>query len=189
MPKQPSPANQRARNSRSIVIALWICGLLLFLFFDFMSLLRSRMQPPPYATNTLIEDEIASIKYPEATCEVELSETERAIFDQLHSAYQKHNSQPEIMISSNTSDHLNCAAIDTIIADGIRFVPFVIEKIRAGDHFLDEIVRDMTGDRCDAYTDDVGSSLGSQSRAAAWVWWWEDVGCERYQAWQAERSS
>jgi|GEM_PF-6241236 len=188
MPKQPSPANQRARNGRSIVIALWICGLLLFLFFDFMSLLNSRTQPPPYATNSPIDDEPTSIQYPKATCEVDLSESERAIFDQLHSAYVQHRSQLEIMISSNTADYVDCVAIDTIVADGIRFVPFVIEKIRAGDHFLGEIVGDMTGDRCNSYTDDVGSSLGSQSRAAAWVWWWEDVGCERYQMWRAATS-
>ena len=106
---------------------------------------------------------------------------QRTRFESLYSKYLEHCRRPEVQLSSSSKARLNCVAIEEIKREGWKYVPFVIEKIEAGDFHIAYALPDMTGEGLhEAFFTNAPSEAGAQDYAAHCVRWWLDEGQRTY---------
>jgi hypothetical protein len=100
---------------------------------------------------------------------------ERAELERDYAELLEHRKRPEIRVSSRTPDYNACEAYRRIVARGAAALPFVIEKIGAGDFFLNQAMREITGLDIRSHYRDV-PLLGEQDESALWLRWWAEHG-------------
>lgn len=105
----------------------------------------------------------------EASSEPEASAAQA--FESLYEDLQKH--QESVMMSSRTPDYLDCAAYRRIVERGEDFLPFIVEKIREGDFFLNQAMTEITEVDIQSYFPEE-ETLGEQDRSRQWLRWWEE---------------
>ena len=94
----------------------------------------------------------------------------KAKFDKYYSEWKGYIQKPEIMVSSNTSDYINCDAYEKIVDLGKPALPYIMEKLAKGDFFLNEAAHRIT--KIDIIPK--GQPLASeQEEARFWLEWWE----------------
>lgn len=99
---------------------------------------------------------------------------DRQAFEALYSQLLQFRDTPPVLFSSNPEDYNDCEVFRKIVAGGTRFSPFVIEKIRDGDFFLNQAMREITGvDVRKHYNDHTD---GYQYESKLWSKWWGENG-------------
>lgn len=100
------------------------------------------------------------------------SETlDRVEFEAHYRAWQVFRLQPAVMFSSRTADHLDSDSFRAIVAGGEDFLPFIVEKLQGGDHFLNGAMAQITG--VDIYAlYPQAEIVGAQDVSQLWLRWW-----------------
>ena len=95
----------------------------------------------------------------------------RVEFEAHYLAWLVFRSQPEVAFSSRTSDHLDSESFRAIVAGGEDFLPFIVEKLEGGDHFLNGAMAQITG--VDIYAlYPQAEIVGAQDVSKLWLHWW-----------------
>jgi len=94
-------------------------------------------------------------------------------FYEKYRAWQKHCNRLEIAIQSNSSYYINVPEYDALIAMGKPALPFLMEKLGAGEFFLNKAVEKITGIDLKAWKPDF-RPVSEQDTSKVWLEWWEE---------------
>ena len=103
-------------------------------------------------------------------------DSKKVTFELYYQEFKNFQNKPDVQITSDIRTHINCEPFRQIIAGGKDNLPFIIEKIRDGDFFLNYAMEEITGvSICEYFKKCKEQKLVSeQDYSILWLEWWDE---------------
>ena len=103
-------------------------------------------------------------------------------FEGLYAELEAFRHDPRVSLQSSVQARNDCEAFRSIVREGRRFLPYVVEKVRGGDYFMNQAMAEITGVSIGEEYPNAQIERGDLSVSGLWVRWWEEKG----NAWLAQ---